>query len=173
MGKFSKFSRVIFFALGVIASLFFFANVAGYVMDTYPGDIGERVGKTLKPLSKKINPVWWFGNDDEEQLPDWYQPGWSLSRREFYWTYLRNPLQNMRCYVLGVSDRNYTVSGSLATVWTVQRNDLEPPEEGFQRSVIRLGVLRLPFVSYSGKWIVWYAGWQPTGIFGVKFNIRW
>jgi hypothetical protein len=26
-------------------------------------------------------------------------------------------------------------------------------------------------VSYTGKRVVWYAGWQKTGNFGVKFNL--
>ena len=29
----------------------------------------------------------------------------------------------------------------------------------------------LPFVSYTGKRLLWYAGWQKTGNFGVKFNL--
>jgi hypothetical protein len=38
--------------------------------------------------------------------------------------------------------------------------------------VIKLGALRLPFVSYAGPRIVCYLGWQPSGIFGAKFNIK-
>jgi hypothetical protein len=38
--------------------------------------------------------------------------------------------------------------------------------------VIKLGNLLLPFVSYAGRRIVWYLGWQPSGIFGVKFGIK-
>lgn len=78
----------------------------------------------------------------------------------------------MRSFVLGVSDRDFTVSARPAPVWTVQRDDLYPPQSGYQVSVIRLGILRLPFDSYSGEWVVWYAGWQPNGFFGAKFNIR-
>jgi hypothetical protein len=80
-------------------------------------------------------------------------------------------LQNFRCYVLGVADRNYIVAGR-APVMTVQRDDLAPPEHGFQWCVIKLGSLLLPFVSYAGRRIVWYLGWQPSGIFGVKFGIK-
>jgi hypothetical protein len=32
--------------------------------------------------------------------------------------------------------------------------------------------LRLPFVSYSGRRVVWYLGWQPSGFFGAKFNLH-
>jgi hypothetical protein len=37
--------------------------------------------------------------------------------------------------------------------------------------VIRLGVLRLPFISYSGR-VLFYAGWQPNGFFGFKLNLK-
>jgi hypothetical protein len=29
----------------------------------------------------------------------------------------------------------------------------------------------LPFVSYTGKRVLWYIGWQKTGNFGLKFNL--
>jgi hypothetical protein len=75
-------------------------------------------------------------------------------------------------FVGGVSDRNYMVYGR-APVMTVQRNDLVPPQHGFQWCVIALKCgLFLPFLSYSGKHVVWYWGWQPSGFFGVKFNLH-
>ena len=52
------------------------------------------------------------------------------------------------------------------------RDDLNPPERGFQWCVLKLGTLLLPFVSYAGRYVVWYLGWQPSGFFGAKFNIR-
>jgi len=129
------------------------------------------IGRHPKPLSKKLNPIWWFGNDGEEQLPEWHQPSWSKRRRFLYWYFFRNPLQNFRAYVVGVNDRNYQVVGR-TPVMTVQRNDLRPVETGWQWSVIKLSVFRLPFVSYSGKRVVWYVGWQPSGFFGLKFNLH-
>jgi hypothetical protein len=128
-------------------------------------------GRRPKPLFKKINPIWWFGNDDEEQLPHWYRPSWPNWRRRLYWYFFRNPLQNFRAYVVGVNDRNYDVVGRIP-VMCVQRNDLNPVETGWQWSVIKLAALRLPFVSYSGKKVVWYIGWQPSGFFGAKFNLH-
>ena len=55
----------------------------------------------------------------------------------------------------------------------VQRNDLLPPETGFQWCMLHAGDLRLPrfFVSYSGERVIWYFGYQPSGFFGYKFNI--
>jgi len=130
-------------------------------------------GRALKPAALKNNPIWWFGNDDEQQLPDWYQPGWPMWRRRVYWYFFRNPLQNFRSYVLGVQDRNYTVTGR-APVLTVQRDDLVPPGRGWQWAALHGGnlPLPLPFISYSGRRVTWYAGWQPTGFVGVKFVIR-
>jgi hypothetical protein len=130
-------------------------------------------GRTRKPWTSKINPVWWFMNDDEQRVEDapWYRPEWPGWFRFVVWNLLRNPLQNFRAYVVGVSDRNYVVRGR-APVMTVQRNDLVPPEYGYQWCVIELRWLRLPFVSYSGRHVVWYAGWQPSGFFGCKFNLH-
>ena len=81
--------------------------------------------------------------------------------------------KNLRAFVLGVSDRNYNVIGR-APVMCVQRNDLLPPETGFQWCVLHGGDLRVRrfFVSYSGKRVVWYIGHQPTGFFGCKFNLH-
>jgi hypothetical protein len=129
-------------------------------------------GRTRVPLIKKLNPIWWFRNDTEQSADEapWYHPDWSRARRYFYWNFLRNPLQNFRCFIIGVQDRNYAVTGRYP-VLTIQRDDLVPPEYGFQCSVIWLRVPR-PFVSYSGKYVVWYVGTQPTGIFGLKFNLH-
>jgi hypothetical protein len=127
-------------------------------------------GRTRKSLSKKLNVCWWFGSEDEQRLPEWYRPEWSQWKRVLYWYVFRNPLQDFRCYVIGCQDRNYEFTAK-APANTVQRDDLDPPEFGFQWSVIWLTV-PLPFISYSGRWTTWYAGWQPSGIFGLKFNLH-
>ena len=128
-------------------------------------------GRTPVPLRKKLNPLWWFLNDLEEQVAPWYEPDWPQWKRELWWNVFRNPAQNLRAVVIGVGDRNYTVWGK-APALTVQRDDLDPPELGYQWSVIKLGWIWLPFISYSGQRIVCYAGWQPNGFFGAKFNVR-
>jgi hypothetical protein len=135
-------------------------------------DVCVVTGRTPKPWYKKINPVWWLLNDDEQNVDEapWYHADWPHWQRALAWN-IRNPFQNFRAYVVGVSDRNYTVVGR-APVMTVQRNDLQPPEYGFQWCVIKLGILRLPFISYSGKHVVWYIGHQPNGFFGAKFNLH-
>lgn len=135
----------------------------------------EVTGRLRRPLSKKLNPIWWFLNDDEQRVDDgtadWYHPEWPAWRRYFYWNFLRNPLMNFRNYVIGVADRNYKVTGR-ASAMTIQRDDLTPAEFGWQWSIIRLKWLVLPFVSYSGKRLVLQLGWQPCGYVMVKTNWR-
>ena len=127
-------------------------------------------GRRPVSILLKLNPLWWFGNDSEQTVDQapWYMPGKPEPVRWLAWQF-RNPFQNFRSYVLGVQDQNYRVTGR-APVTLVQRNDLTPPEHGWQWSVIDTPI-PLPFVSYSGSHVVWYAGWQPTGFFGFKFNL--
>lgn len=131
-------------------------------------------GRTRKPLSKKLNPLWWVQNDDEQTIDEapWYLPDRSRWWRWLCWNVFRNPLQNFRAYVVGVQDRNYTVIGKVPAE-TVQRDDLNPPEKGWQWCFLRLSWWQwLPFFSYSGKRITGYFGWQPSGFFGTKLVVR-
>ena len=103
---------------------------------------------------------------------EWYHQDWPEWRRSLGWA-LRNPLQNFRAFVIGVQDRNYEVEvvHESPDPEVVQRNDVG--EYGYQ--VIKLKFkygVQLPFVSYSGKRVVWYSGWQPSGFFGLKFNLH-
>ena len=136
--------------------------------------VAQIYGRTCKSWYLKINPVWWFMNDDEQTVDhaDWYHPEWPYWRRCLYWNVFRNPLQNFRAYVVGASDKNYWVRGR-EPVMTVQRNDLVPPEYGYQWCVLYGGELWVPrlFLSYSGESFVWYVGHQPSGFWGVKFNL--
>jgi hypothetical protein len=85
--------------------------------------------------------------------------------------YLRTPLQNFGNYVLGVGDRNYTVVGA-APVYATNWSDVDPIKTGWKISTIRFDWLRLPFVSYENEYLIWQAGWQWSGRFGLKFNIK-
>ena len=71
----------------------------------------EYTGRKRVPIKKKLNPVWWFGNDHEQKVTDpdaaWYSTSPRMAT-ELMWS-LRNPLQNFRAYVIGVQDRNYRV----------------------------------------------------------------
>ena len=127
-------------------------------------------GRRKFPLYKKLNLIWWFLNEYETTPPDWYHPEQSFLLRLPSW-YLRNPFQNAGNYVFGVCDRNFTVRGAAPAMWA-SRDDLDPPCTGLKWSIISLGCLRLPFVSYAGARFLAYAGWQPNGFFGVKFNLR-
>jgi hypothetical protein len=127
-------------------------------------------GRIAQPIWKKLNPVWWLLNDNEPDPPDWQLPGKPYLIRQLSW-YLRNPLQNFGRYVLGVYDRNYTVIGT-APVYTTNWSDVHPGKIGWKTSTIHLGPLRLPYVSYEDEYLLWYAGWQWSGFFGFKFNIK-
>lgn len=128
-------------------------------------------GRERQPLRRKLNPLWWFANDEEPLPPaDLYagQPHWL---RVLRW-YLRNPLQNFGKYVVGVYDRNYTVTGDAPVAATTWLDVPGSTRTGFKRSTIWLGGwFPLPFVSYTGKRVLWYAGFQWWGMGGVKFNI--
>jgi hypothetical protein len=127
-------------------------------------------GRMTQPVWKKLNPVWWFLNDDEPDPPDWQLPGKPYLIRQLSW-YARNPLQNFGRYVIGVSDRNYTVIGA-APVYANTWSDVEPSGTGWKTSMIYIGWLRLPYVSYESEHVIWYAGWQWWGFFGFKFNLK-
>jgi hypothetical protein len=134
----------------------------------------EYTDREKVPLSKKLNPAWWFGNDTEQAVEQatWYHPEWPEWRRRAMWN-LRNPLQNFRAYVIGVQDRNYTVDVVKGNPDpnVVQRDDVG--ELGWQVSTLKFDSgLKLPWVSYSGEHIVWQFGWQPSGFVGVKLNVR-
>ena len=66
-------------------------------------------GRTDAPASLKRNPLWWTRDGFEQQVADWYHPAWPQWRRQLYWNYFRNPLQNARAFVWGWADQNYTV----------------------------------------------------------------
>lgn len=127
-------------------------------------------GRARVPFLTKINPRFWFQNNFEQNLSQaqWYEPNYSQVQRQRDWD-MRNPAQNLRAVVLGVQDKNYNVHGK-APVMTVQRDDLQPPELGWQWCWLSGGDLWLPrfFVCRCGTWITWYFGWQPTGFFGAK-----
>ena len=134
-----------------------------------PGATATVSGRVSVSLWKKINPIWWFGNQDEPVPPAWEMPGWPTWVRYVFW-YSRNPLTNFASYVIGVVDKNYTVTGTSPVCANVL-NDLLPPQIGWHRSVIWLwGWCPLPYISYSGKRILFYAGWQPAGFFGFMFK---
>jgi len=107
------------------------------------------------PWTKKINPIWWFDNDEDHD-------------KGFVFRFIRNNLMNFKRFVIGVGDRDHWVSGK-APAMAVLRSDIG--ERGWQYSIIWVcGVPLLPFVSYSGKVWEFYLGWQPWGELAFKLT---
>ena len=118
--------------------------------------------------------LWWFRNGDSWHAPlvnngAAYLPGISNQwLRDFYW-FCRNPLGNLMGFVIGFEGSGYTVRGP-APVMLTTLYDANPPAYGWKWSIINGWA---PFVSYSGKRVLWYLGWRPaSGGFGAKFNIH-
>ena len=128
--------------------------------------------RCLEELKRDVR--WWAKNSYEEAVPDWYMPSYPRWHRELMWNYFRNPFQNARLFVWGVADRNYTVDviEGNPDPMIVQRDDVG--ELGYQKCQLTLddGTIRT-LTSYCSKYLVWYQGHQPSGIYGVKFTPRW
>lgn len=112
----------------------------------------------VRPWYKKINPIWWFGNDELSAVGN-----------TFWYKYGRNPLQNFRWYVIGMADRVHKVSGR-APICN-KRSDLRPVQTGFQWSFVHVfGVPLLPWVCVAYRHFTAYIGWEPRGGFGILLN---
>lgn len=118
---------------------------------------------------QKINPIWWMGN--VEGLDTGYEPTWPMWKRQFFW-FFRNFMFNFFRFVVGVEDRDLIVTG-IAPVFTSVWLEVNPPRTGWKWAVIRTPWYPpLPFVSYTGTRVLWYAGWVPSGgRLGAKFNL--
>lgn len=70
-------------------------------------------------------------------------------------------------FIVGVEDRNYTVTGVAPALASTGR---DCGQEGWRWSVINLKYVKLPFVSYyKNGFIEFYLGWRPaSGGFGIK-----
>ena len=131
---------------------------------------------TLISWRKKINPVWWLMNGETWTAPitnndaPYIPEVTNQLHRDFYW-WCRNPAANFFEYVVGICDRTFTVTGpapAMQTTWY----DSNPREYGWKWAVLSCSWVRLPFVSYSGKRVLWYLGWRPGGGLGFKFNVH-
>lgn len=154
-------------------------------------------GRERCPDKYRRNPLWWFRNDFQQsvQQAPWFHgpdptvqgyqgPPWPEAQREAAWTYQRNPLQNFNMFVTGIADRNYTVD--VMEGWNdtqvIQRNDLIDPKTGLPGE----GVQRHRLTLDDGSVKQWYCkcinptedkkgsvtsyGWQPSGLFELKYN---
>ena len=105
-------------------------------------------GLPTVPWYKKINPIWWFGNDECKPTDS------------FWYCYLRNPLQNLRKYVLGVADRTRTITGPAPAGLNLWLDDPSLGKTGWKWA-ITMGFL--PYISYSGaNGYAFYLGWLPN-----------
>ncbi len=114
---------------------------------------------------KKLNPIYWFGNDDNPEPEAWYRPD---SRwRKVLW-YFRNPLHNFTFYVIGVADRT-----DRSRIGNYPASVFHPDGKGWVKCWTLLAKpkwLKLPFISYIGPKVKWYFGWRERGNFGLKLT---
>ncbi|HSH94960.1 MAG TPA: hypothetical protein VK968_12495 [Roseimicrobium sp.] len=106
------------------------------------------------------NPVWWFGNDDDPEPPEWYRPEDPRRRGKWYW---RNPLHNFMFYVIGISDKEFTRSGRYPSA-------VFAPDGGWNFATSRRRWCILPFASYQRGEFKFYLGWRERGNFGGKLT---
>lgn len=126
----------------------------------------------ITPWTKKLNPIWWLQGPDGWTVPDVnngvpYLPSIkNVLLRRVIWFGFRNPLMNFVGFVVGVEDRNYTVTGSAPALATTGR---DCGQEGWRWSIINLPI-PLPFVSYYKAGVIeFYLGWRPaSGGIGLK-----
>jgi len=131
------------------------------------------VTKNKIPLYKKLNPLWWFGNEDDGWCSEkdkgmaWWRvrecPNGCTLLCKLKW-FIRNPMHNFFFYVIGFADEK-VITEKGYTFWN--------PEGGFNFA-IRVPkskpYIKLPFVSYRGTTWEWYIGWRERGNFG--FTMR-
>jgi hypothetical protein len=119
---------------------------------------------------------WWLRNGDSWSAPDInngapYLPGRPQWWRQVCWIF-RNPIGNFVGFIVGVGGYDYTAIGPVPvdlTTWY----DAVPPQYGWKWSVLQCGWLYLPFISYSGKRVLWYFGWRAySGGLGFKLNFH-
>ncbi len=141
---------------------------------------GRVTGRKRIPDDVKNRLCFMFKLDGKEQWlddgsTDWWAPGWPQWIRVVSW-YARNPFASrfISTVVLGVQDRNYEVEvteGRFDLPFVTQRDDITPPEMGWQKCTLHLddGTKKY-WRCYVGKWVTFYYGCQPSGLFALKWN---
>ena len=110
----------------------------------------------------KLNPIWWFQNDDDPEPPHDYRPG--ERHRRAMW-FFRNSTHNLTFYVIGVADQKSRRSGVYPDLTC-------NPHGGWNFAVTHRYCLYLPFVSYKRHGLECYLGWRTGGNFGAKVNFH-
>jgi len=133
-------------------------------------------GRNRCPAEIRRGLFWWAKNSYEQTPADapWWMTGAPEWLRQLGWA-ARNPAQNLRMFIWGCADRNYTVQvieGHLNPL-VIQRDDVG--EIGYQRCRLIYfedGSAHRDFASYSGPHLVWQRGCQPNGFYGIKLYPR-
>ena len=128
--------------------------------ESHPTDKSDGDSKPSARRFQKWNPIWWFGNVDDPEPPDWYRPG--SANRRWLWQ-LRNPLHNFTFYVFGIADKPFTRTGKFPDA-------VFAPDGGWNWAVTKHKWVRLPFISFNGERWRFYLGWRERGNFGGKVN---
>lgn len=115
------------------------------------------------PFWVKLLPWFWLRNEDDPVPPPWYEQKRHFSDRWMRWQ-LRNVFHNVGYYILGKADKpswRYGIYPALD--WN--------PNGGLNFAVSFLyGCIPAPFISYRGKRVEWYLGWQPHSDFGAALR---
>lgn len=130
----------------------------------------QRPRRPVRVWWRKLNP-WWLlvANDDDGY---WGDEKWRAGRAKtlalaFSWWW-RNPFHNLTWYVIGVADCERVTTGRWGGAF-------HRPGGGWLTCWTDVQVWRvwlsLPFVSYVSPHVKAYAGWRPSGAFGLKLNI--
>ena len=125
----------------------------------------QRVTVKPKPnqnitLCQKLNPVWWFGNIDDQEPPEKYRADENC--RLFHWR-MRNLGHNFTFYVIGIADKESERVG-----YYPER--VFNPSGGWNVAFSRCEFFGLPFISYQKGGLKFYIGWRDRGNFGFKLN---
>ena len=100
-------------------------------------------------INSKLNP---FGNVDDD-VPVGYWPNKPQWLRLLLW-WVRNPLHNFMFHWIGVHDYVLVREKS---IWGV----------GWRLSWVYTKHLKLPLISYRGRYVEGYVGWRPNGGFSL------
>ena len=124
------------------------------------------------PLYKKLNPLWWFGNEDDGWCGE-KDKGmrWWLTKNcsgkctiscAVKW-FIRNPMHNFVFYVIGFADHEIENK----TFWP------SPPHKIlFTMRRVKGTIIKLPFFAFRCKKWEGYIGWRERGNFGIALRKR-
>ena len=99
-----------------------------------------------------LNPFWLASDDERNRAWPW-----------LLW-FCINPFCNLLSVVLGISHRTRTICVAKGDGWTYT------PGWNWGWSMAEESRLRLPFISYRGRWFECMIGWKTSGALGTSFR---